>query len=194
VRIIKSRAQNGFAVVEAMILLVVIGLVAIGIWWVYHHNQSRAVSDVTVNTSTQPLAKPLVTYLEIKEWGIKLPLSEEIKDAYYIVPQGIALDTDGLPSGIILGIHSLDSSCGEVTSESPGFNNSFAEIVRALPNEKNPISGRLYKELLPSGVTINGYYYGYSRMTENKTCATRTELDSIDSAIAVATQGLLSAK
>lgn len=184
-----KKHQRGFGIIEIIILLVVVGVLALTGWWVYQNNRTK-VSDAAKGTSqsannpsitTNP--GPAVTYLEIKEWGVRLPLGEGIKDAYYVVPRGISLDADGLPSGIIMGMHSLDASCGVVTSESPGFNNSFAEIVRALPDEKDPVSGRLYKELLPSGVTINGYYYGYSKMTQDKACASLGKLNSIDTAM-----------
>src|SRR5216683_7521847 len=47
---------------------------------------------------------PTVSYLTVKEWGVKLPLSSTISDAYYVVPVGISPDADGQPSGILLGL------------------------------------------------------------------------------------------
>jgi hypothetical protein len=181
--------QVGFGIVEIILIVLVIGLVMTGGWWIYENNRTRVGDAANGNNQiagNPPITgeqKPTVTYLEVKEWGVKLPLSEGIKDVYYAVPAGISLNADGLPSGIIIGITSLDTSCGAVTSKSSDFNNAFAEVVRVLPNETDPVSGKLYKDLLPNGLIVGNYYYGYARMTEDKTCAPRDRLNTIDASI-----------
>lgn len=190
----KRKGQPGFNIVEIVLIVIVVGLLATVGWLVYQNNRTK-ISDAAgsgnqSNSQSSQSQKPTVTYLNVKEWGVKLPLSDGIKDAYYAVPTGISLNADGLPSGIIVGVRSLDAVCGFVSAKSTDFNNAFAEIVRALPNEKDPVSGKSYMELLPNGITINGYYYGYSRMTDSKTCAPRDKLDSIDSGVMQATKSL----
>ncbi len=142
-------------------------------------------------TTTTPTQQTMMAYLTIKEWGVKMPLSAAIKDAYYVVPTGISLDADKRPSAILLGLTSRNSSCGTVAPDGSGYANSFGEIVRALPTDKDPVSDKLYTELLPGGTTIGNYYYGYSSNVKSKTCVPQSTLESIDSAFVTAAKGIV---
>src|SRR5258708_35931538 len=136
---------------------------------------------------------PRVAYMTSKKWGVKLPLSESIKDAYYVVPTGISLNADGLPSGIFLGLTSRNSNCGTISSTGRGTENTLGEIVRSLPTDHDPVSGKLYTQLNPDGVTINAYYYGYTSSSKNNTCAPATTLQSINSDFVTATKSTVKA-
>ena len=184
----------GFGLVEGFLVIFTLLIIGLGGWFIYQHNRTKtsdAVSNTQTNvTSTEPKTEPgpTVTYLEIKEWGVKLPLSEAIKDAYYAVPTGISPNIDGKPSGIILGLASLDEKCGKVTSGVDDYSNALGGIVRALQDEKYPTSGRTYKEEYPIGVQIGDYYYGFGDMTSEKKCESQEKLSSIADALKNATK------
>ncbi len=188
--------QAGFSPVEVLIVIAAVAVIGAAGWFVYQHNRTKATNAAggtqTTNqtsnqqtTSTTPPA-PTVTYLTIKEWGVRLPLSDSIKDAYYVVPDGISKDADGLPSGISLSVSSLDTACGKLNSGPTGQDNSLAGIIRVLPTDTDPVSGKLYTQLYPGGPTINGYYYAFSDLTSHRTCASQTTLQSIGSAFSAA--------
>src|SRR5579862_4514925 len=113
----RQSRQEGFSVVEA--LVVVVAVVAIGLAGVlvYQHNRTKTTgatggTQTTNQQTTTTTPAPTVSYLAVKEWGVQLPLSSAINDAYYTVPSGISSDPDGKPSGIYLGVTSLNTSCG----------------------------------------------------------------------------------
>lgn len=200
-----KRDQSGFSIVEVLLVILVIAVLTVTGLVVYQHHKSSSAKNSAATKQTQPTTQPKDTtttqpaqttttqYLDIKEWGVKLPLLNDIKDAYYVVPTGISDDSDGLPSGIILGLTSLNNSCGTVLPGNTGFDNSLGEIVRALPTDKDPVSGKLYTQLLPDGTTIGSYYYGYSSSIKSKTCAPQATLQSVDSDFATAVKGIVTA-
>lgn len=191
-----KKNQLGFGAVGVVITLVV--LLAIGGvgWFVFQNNKTQstgAANDTSQDNDdkhvrTEP--KPTVAYLDIKEWGVKLALSEAIKDAYYVVPLGIAPNEDGRPSGIIIGLASLDEKCGKVTEMSDNYSNAFGGIVRVIPDEKYPLSEKTYREEYPIGVIVGDYYYGYGDMTVEKTCETKERLNDIAEALKSSTKSI----
>lgn len=192
--------QAGFGPIELLVAIgVIVVLGAVG-WVMYQRhisdNKPKAATTTSQTTSqqhstttTQP--QP-VAYLDIKEWGMKLPLSDTVKDAYYVVPTGISSDADGRPSAIALGLTSMSSSCGTISTTAPGYGNSLGAIIRALPNDTDPVSGQLYTQKYPGGVTVGGYYYAYLSRTNGRTCAAPSTLQSIDTAFAATTKGVAS--
>lgn len=186
----------------ALIAFVIAALVVTGLVLYQRHRPISAMNSAATSqtqTTAQPQSKaaaqpgPTVAYLQIKEWGVKLPLSDNIKDAYYVVPLGVSKNQDGQPSGILLGLTSLNGSCGTLTNTGRGSADALGEIVRTLPSDKDPVSGKPFAQLNPGGSTIAGYYYGYTSSSKNKTCASATTLQSIDSAFGTAVKGILPA-
>ena len=168
--------QSGFGRVEIVFISFVIAAVAVtGLVLYQRHTPSNAKNSAATGpnqTTTQPqstttaqTAQATAQYLVIKEWGVKIPLSGNIKDAYYTVPLGISRNADGRPSGITLGLTSLNNACGTVASSGSGADRALGEIVRTLPTEHEPVSGKLYSQLNPDGTTIGSYYYGYEDFT-----------------------------
>lgn len=182
--------NNGFSTVEALIIVAVIGITAAGGWLVYQHNRTKvtdaAAGNQTTNQQTNTTPAPTVTYLDIKEWGVKLPLSGPIKDAYYVVATN-STDT------IWIGLKSLDSAgCAAALGNTQGASAPVAAIIRVLPTDLEPVKGVPYTQLYP-GVTIGGYYYAYLSGTKSKTCASQATLQSIDTAFAAAAKTAVSA-
>src|SRR6185312_452859 len=108
----KTIKQTGFSIVEALIIVVSIAVLAGAGWAVYQHTKQSATrtdaasnpNQSTQQTTTTPPA-PTVTYLDIKEWGIKVPLSDAIKDAYYLPSTG-NVDEHGNVNVMWLGVRS----------------------------------------------------------------------------------------
>ncbi len=194
-------SQAGFSTIfiVAIAVLAVVAAGTVGVM-VYHSDKTanKPISATTTNpsqpapksttSSTNQPAATATQYLDITQWGVELPLSSSISDAYYVVPTGISPNQDGKPSGVILGLTSLNNSCGTVTADAKGYSNNLGEIVRALPTDKDPVSGELYTTLDPDGTTIGGYYYAYTGGITSKTCASSSSLQSVSSAFATAVQ------
>jgi type II secretory pathway pseudopilin PulG len=86
----KRSKQAGFSIVEAVLGVAVLGILGAAGWFVYQHNQPKptdaaATTNQSANQQTTTTPAPTVAYLTINEWGVKLPLSDTIKDAYYVV-------------------------------------------------------------------------------------------------------------
>src|SRR5258708_23143776 len=135
-----ANKRSGFSIVEGLIVVLVIGLLGLSSWMVYQRIKTSATTtgaspNVNQQTTTQPA--PTVAYLTIKEWGIKLPLSASIKDAYYAV--GGNKGTDGLPNTMWLGLTSLNSSGGNATDDNSTSFSPIGSIIRVLPTDLDPL-------------------------------------------------------
>jgi hypothetical protein len=194
------RNQSGFSAIEVLLIVfVVAALAATGLVVYQRHKQSVAKSSAAIGTTqttgqqkSGTTTQPATQYLDIKEWGVKLSLSSAINDAYYSA--GGNVSKDGLPNTVWIGLTSLNSTgCNATNTDSPSFK-PLGAIVRVLPTDKDPGSGKLYTQQDPNGTTINGYYYGYaSNIIKDSSCASATTLQSIDSAFATAAKNIVAA-
>jgi hypothetical protein len=191
--------QTSLSIVRVLIGVAALAVIGASGWFVYQQDRTQ-LSGATGNTNkitdyrttTTPSTAPAVTYLEIKEWGIKLPLPKAASDAYYVVPAGISTNADGKPSSILLGLRSTDSSCGTVTPAEKDFNNALGAISRNLPADHDPVTGELYTTLYPNGAIIDGYYYGYTNaLGKNKGCVSKATFQVVDSSLAAGAKGAM---
>ncbi len=195
--------QSGFGTTAILlVVLVVAGLAVTGLELYQHHKPGSAKNSAATSqsqTATQPQstaatqAAPTVAYLTIKEWGVKIPLSDRIKDAYYLVSNGSA-DANGQPNTMWLGLSSLGGDCNASQANKPDKTivPDIGVLGRALPTDHEPVLGTPYTKLYP-GVTIGQYYYFYISGTKGKTCASPANLQAIDSAFATAAKGIVAA-
>lgn len=193
--------QRGFSIVEVVLIVAaLIGLTAIG-WAVYQHGkQSATTTNAEGNTTqsnqqTTTTPAPTVAYLTITEWGIKIPLSDSIKDAYYVVDT-TSKDKGGLSNQIYLGLKSLDDSGCTAAGSIHGQNSALAMIFRTQPGDVDFVTNKLYTQEYPDGVTIGSYYYAFQSSNNDNasTCkAPQTTVTSTDSAFASAAKGIVSA-
>lgn len=74
--------QKGFSVVEILIVIVVVGLLGTVGWLVYDRQKGKTDNQQTSKTTTTPAKaaqatetpnQPQVSYLTVKEWGVKIP-------------------------------------------------------------------------------------------------------------------------
>lgn len=81
--------QAGFSIVEGLLIVVTIGVLAGASWVVYQHNRTK-VTDAAAN-GTPPISQqaitpaPAASYLDIKEWGVRLTLDGTTSSLYYYI-------------------------------------------------------------------------------------------------------------
>jgi type II secretory pathway pseudopilin PulG len=193
-----KRNQSGFSAIEALlVVLIVVVLVIIGLVVYQRHKSTSAKTSVATNatqpqntTTTQP-AQATTPYLTLKEWGVKLPLSESIKDAYYVAEKGSSNGPGALPTTMWLGLTSLSSSSCNPSNNDNGGRGAVGAILRVLPTETDAVTGQLLTQKYPNGKTINGYYYTYQSWAKNNPCASDSTLQPIDSAFATAAKNMV---
>lgn len=173
--------SKGFGLVA--VLLAILVLAAAGGAGAYVYQTNHTVK--TTPTTTSSSMKKQQSYLAVKEWGVKLPLTETIEDAYYVVSVS-SQDSNGQPNTMWLGLMSLNSKGCNAVLANQGQSTPLGALLRVYPTETDPVSGKSYKQLFPNGVMIGNYYYAYMSWTKNKTCASASQLQAIDSAFATA--------
>ena len=79
--------QKGFSVVEVVVVLAMVAVLAVGGFFVWQKNKddSAKKSDAKTSQSEEEPSDPSEggKYLVIEEWAIKLPLNDDIAEAYY---------------------------------------------------------------------------------------------------------------
>ena len=91
-------------------------------------------------------------YLNITEFGIKIPLTKEINDAIYAV-----VDIDNVAVSVER-LADVDPGC-DIMADSNG--GSVGMIVKAPLSEVEPISGENIQKARPDGTVVDGFYYYY---------------------------------
>jgi hypothetical protein len=183
--------QRGFGLVEAVLAVAAIGIIGAAGVLVFQHNRTQntgAASSPNPSSSQQiaPAAPaPVVAYLSVKEWNVKLPLAASIKDAYYTTA-GSNTGSDGLPNTVWIGLTSLNGAgCNIVATGPSAAASPIGAIIRVLPTDRDPVSGALYTQQYPNGTTIDGFYFAYKPWNK-RGCASAATLQSIDSSFAAA--------
>ncbi|HET8708791.1 MAG TPA: hypothetical protein VFL85_00765 [Candidatus Saccharimonadales bacterium] len=192
-----TNKQSGFAIVEALVILVLVIAIAGAGYYVWHARQSQksqaASSKPSINTPATTQTKAIANfaeckaatgskiletfpeqcvtkdgqkfvadsgessqqYLVIREWSVKLPLTNEIKDAYYTYK---VVDTPDYGSVVYLGTTSLTAMDARCAPEKIGvaaiFRQSIAQHDAALKSGHAENVG---------SVRLGDYYYGYSQ-------------------------------
>lgn len=96
----KRYGQNGFAVLEIILLVVIVGLIAGAGWYVYNsqhktkndlNNISSSETTLQKTTKSASTSNPATSqtttqkYLVISQWGVKVPLTSDIADLTYTI-------------------------------------------------------------------------------------------------------------
>ena len=152
--------QQGFAVIEAILIIVIIAIAGGTGYYVYQSNNKAAdtydAAGDSASAVTQSNKKGANTdsraekYLVIKEWNVKIPLTEAISNANYRFENGY----------VYVGI----SGAGDICSASSSTG-SIAAISRFTASEVDPDTNKTYLsayDTLESAyrpTLLNGYYY-----------------------------------
>ncbi len=94
----KKYNQNGFSVVEVLLVIIVIGIIGAVGFYVYKAKQNTdksltnpVSSSVEKKQKTENVSKPAENktssqkYLEIKEWGVKVPIDSTVSGLSYVL-------------------------------------------------------------------------------------------------------------
>jgi len=199
----EQEGQSGFSIIEvSLIVLIIAALAATGFIVYQRHKLSNAKNSTTESqtqattqqqgSTTKQTQQAATKYLTVKEWGIRLPLSSAINDAYYVVSVSNKGD-DGKPNKVFLGLPSLDSTGCIAAGSNTGQNTAIAAIFKVLPTDTDVVSGKAFDQLYP-GVTIGNYFYAYQSLNTSSTCkASQTSIQSAQSAFATAEKGIVAA-
>ncbi len=144
--------QSGFSAVVTTLIVVVMLIGAVG-WLVYDRQKTEtpAKSNDTVignyqkEDSNSPYYDDGPKLLELKEWGVKIPVAGDIADAYYVYKQ--ANDT------VYLSKESYKGTGCAADATTLGAIGRFA--IAAKDNEENA-------PLAAGAIELNGYYYYYA--------------------------------
>lgn len=190
--------QSGFSIVEGVIVVAAIAVIGAAGWFVYQHNRTKPAAatggsqTTTQNNNTTTTPGTTVGYLDIKEWGVKIPLTSTISSAYYVVSTSLSNDPDGLPSGVWLGLKSLsDASCNPANNNLGNGTGAIGDILRVPVSATDPVSGKPYSQKYPNGVTIGAYYYGYQSWMNDNACTQKSTAQAADSAFASAANSIV---
>src|SRR3990167_5991062 len=167
-RLVKS---DGFGLLPAFLLFVILILVGFIGWHVWQNNNDdeQTNTDSAVQKTAQ---KSPAIYLTIKEWGVRTKLPTEYKDVYYeYLPA--TCNEDKCPDSIRLTSHSLDnnSSCEK---DEFGYIHRWKEDT-ILPEEDGPPSGSV-NEL--GGKRLSGFVYYYLSPQDLDVCITETDSEA----------------
>lgn len=118
-----TRYQKGFTVVEGLLIFVIVGVIG-GVGWyvVNSKNKTNKTSNQISTPAPQPVSSVTsdINYLAIKEWGIKLKLTETIKNATYNI----------LDNKAWLSTKELDTNAECISYYKGGPGTSFQAIVQ----------------------------------------------------------------
>lgn len=193
---IHTTRQTGFATTAIIAIVLAVAVIGSVAFFISNHNTKTKPADAA--NTTPPAAAPKDndttptpasptsngTSLVIKEWAVTIPLSEAVKDAYYVASVS-SVDDKGGVNTIWLGQTSLDT-LGCKASDANVGKKPLAGISKVKPTETDPINGELYTKKNPDGITIGGYYYFYNSWASTNTCAPKEKLAALDSAIKAA--------
>lgn len=170
--------QKGFSAVEAVLIIVIVGIIGFAGWFVWNSQKqtnetldntgkaSNAVittekaTDATGDSSTTQGA---VKYVDINEWGVKIPLAENIKAVSYTYDTSKSI----FPGAAIIVTAITDSSGNQfkpyVSTTTNGESDQSVDAIcityglgrSTNSSETNLTTGSLYDQV----AHIGSYYY-----------------------------------
>lgn len=150
------KSQRGFSSIELLLLLLLILLLIFLGWYVWSQkdkNKPESSNNTPAKTEQKkqepakaPASAP--TYLKIPEWGIKVKLSDNIKDAYY--DKNISTDMEAFS----LRVKSLDNE-----ADCKNGAQSVAAIFKVGKNQPDPQDETKTYPETQKGVTIGNDFY-----------------------------------
>ena len=151
-----KNTQRGFGTIGIVSVLLVLSIIGFGGYRVLisHNQQYKAKSYQPTNASSTKTDSTLskISELPIKELMLKLPLTQNTKDAYYVVNSS---SDSSKPPIIKFSTLSLDKypDC-KASSDSPGI----ASIQSFKNGDTDPIQGD-YSKAYPGAYNFNGTYF-----------------------------------
>ncbi|MBP9852656.1 MAG: hypothetical protein QG629_73 [Patescibacteria group bacterium] len=165
------KSQKGFTAIEGLLVIILVGILGFTGWFVW--NSQRQTNKTTEQTVTSgfvakkktAITKPVETainttdenYLEIKEWGVKLLLNDEIKKSNlsYVFKKGTS-DISQSDSSI-----SLSNSEDPLVKDCKYVTQNIVRLTKAQASYVAPGSIAKYgaNENYGAKAVINDFYY-----------------------------------
>lgn len=128
----KKLNQKGFGFFYWLMLLILFLLLGFFGWYVYSQKKNNKAKPSSSSSQNQQQNTPAAEakYLVIKEWGVRVKLSDSTADAYYLIKQDApnyaylsltALsNTDCAANKTTLGVYTRINSLNDVNNDSAG--------------------------------------------------------------------------
>ncbi|HSX34529.1 MAG TPA: hypothetical protein VLF62_02700 [Candidatus Saccharimonadales bacterium] len=189
-----TNKSSGFSITTVIAALFVVVVVGFGGWTVLRSGSKDDDGGKTNSKTSSSNGKNRTSnsqkYLVIKQWGVQLPLSDGISDAYYIVSSSTHDPGTGEANTVWLSRASLDDTgCNANDFEDGGSGSPVGALLRALPDDVDPVTGTAYQDLYPGGVIVGKYYFGY-KAWDTASCGSPAILQTTNAAFAAALSGL----
>lgn len=143
---INSR-QDGFTIVEALLILIVIGIIGFTGWFVWHGKRAT-YKDLKASGTDQTVASQYKTvdgqkYLLVRDWGVEVPLSGTISSLTS------KLESDGTVHFIYAPLRGTSCTVG----------GDVGVMTRFTASDVDSYSGKKMTALYPDAKIIKNYYY-----------------------------------
>lgn len=166
--------QHGFAAVEAILVIIVLGIVGFTGWFVYHSKQATDKTLSRTGKSTLPIEKRITKsstdsqkYLVIKEWGVEIPVSSMLADITY----KITTYSDGGQS--------VGFTLASLRGTECNLDDSIGGMIRFMSGYIDSITNKKMTELYPLAKMVGSYYYApalpQSACTTNEIVAAKVD-------------------
>lgn len=166
--------RNGFSALEALLIVIVVVIIGFTGWYVWHSKQSadkiftQTGNSVVEKSSPQAKKSPVAVspadqkhYLVIKEWGIKIPLTNEYQDASYCYQPARTIPDESVPDGPYVYLSSV-SLGGQTVVDADGHCDGLDALARYKMGDKMYLGGELTtfnEENAKDAVKLGDYYY-----------------------------------
>lgn len=198
-----SATQKGFGALEIVIICFIIlalGLIGYFIFARQSNSPNSVANQPSDQTKTEQTPDsnstaidPAKPSLEIKEWGVQLPLSDEIKDTYYVMSTG-SKGSDGQPNKVFLGRTALDNNNCKAAGNNEGKDTSIGAVVKISVTEKDPVTGNLLTAQYPDGTKIGDNYYFYQFYKNTNCKAEASVIQNTSSSFSTAVKAITPSK
>ncbi len=184
--------QKGFSIVIVLLCILVVSFIGFAGYYVWNTQQDKKEKEVATVAGAQeqapavkeesqptPTAQDAQKYLEIKEWGVKIPLTQTISDAAY-------------------NFDSFNNSAGLYkVSYAQYCPSGYGGYIGRFKDANDPLFARdtvgpgTFDALVARSVKINEYYYYY--ISPQSMCGDPNNLDGWDQKSQEMTQAFKSA-
>lgn len=149
-----KHSQAGFGTFEVILIILIVAALGFAGWLVWDKNKkddSKSSTETTTQSSTNNSNETEAQYLTIKELGIKMKLTSDILDAYYVVGATNSADE----ANARLSTRALDAypACKPSSTEA-----GVAVIGSFKQGESSPVVGD-YMTAYPKAPKIGDKYY-----------------------------------
>jgi type II secretory pathway pseudopilin PulG len=145
-------SQSGFAVVELLLTLILVAIIGFTGYYVWHSQKQTDKALNVANDAAQTITPKKTSiassqkYLTISEWDVKVPLTADISDAYYIQQHDI--------NAVYLSLTNYKGT------DCAADNVSLGVIERFTATDKDDDGNALVSDF-PSAAKIGTNYYQY---------------------------------